>query len=70
MSLAGDQHQVEDLAAQGADEAFAGRVHARCLDGAAQDPGPGGLEHRAERGREVRAAVTDQEPVATRGRTL
>ena len=39
---------VEELAAQGADEAFAGRVHARSLDGGAQDPGTGGLEHGVE----------------------
>jgi hypothetical protein len=30
MSLAEYQHPVEELAAQGANEAFAGRVHARC----------------------------------------
>ena len=29
--LAEDQHAVQELAAQGADEAFAGRVHARSL---------------------------------------
>ena len=50
MSLAGDQHPVEDLWAQGADEAFADRVHARSLDGGAQDPGTGGLEDGVERG--------------------
>jgi hypothetical protein len=30
--LAEDQHAVEDFAAQGADKALAGRVHARSLD--------------------------------------
>ena len=40
MSLAEDQPAVQDLAAQGADEAFADRVHARSLHGGAQDPGP------------------------------
>ena len=39
-----DQHAVEELSAQGADEAFAGRVLARSLDGGAQDSGAGGLE--------------------------
>ena len=48
-----DQHAVQELAAQGADEAFAGRVHSRRLDSSAQDPGAGGLEHGVERGREV-----------------
>ena len=68
--LAEDQHAVQKLAAQGADQAFADRVRPRRLDSGAQDPGASGLEHGVERGREVRAAVTDQEPVATRGRTL
>ena len=62
MPLAKDQHPVEDLAAQGADEALAGRVHARRLDGADQDPGAGSLEDGIERGGEVRAAVAEQEP--------
>jgi hypothetical protein len=44
MSLAEDQHAVQDFAAQGADEAFAGRVHARSLDSAARNPGASGLE--------------------------
>jgi hypothetical protein len=49
--LAEDQHAVEELAAQGADEAFAGRVHPRSLHRGAQDPGAvcraslGGLIH-------------------------
>ena len=38
MSLAEYQHPVEELAAQGADKAFADRVHARSLDSAAQRP--------------------------------
>jgi hypothetical protein len=42
-------------------KALAGCVHARCLDGGAQDPGPSGLEDGVERGREVRSAVTDEE---------
>ncbi len=70
MSLAEDQHAVQEFAAQGADQAFADRVHPGCLDGADQDPGAGGLEDGVERGGEVRSAVADQEPVATRGRTL
>jgi hypothetical protein len=59
--LAEDQHAVQRLAAQGADEAFADRVHPRRLDSAAQDPGPGGLEYGVERAGKVRAAVADQE---------
>ena len=61
MPAAGDQHPVQYLSAQGADEALAGRVHARRLDSGTQDPGTGGLEHGVERGREVRSAVTDEE---------
>jgi len=38
------------------------RFHARRLGSGAQDPGAGGLEHGVERGREVRAAVADQDP--------
>jgi hypothetical protein len=45
-----------------ADEALAGRVHARRLEGADQDPGAGGLEDGIERGGEVRATVAEQEP--------
>jgi hypothetical protein len=41
MPFAEHQHAVEDLAAQGADEPLAGRVHARSLDGGAQVPGSG-----------------------------
>ena len=40
MSLAKDQHAVQELAAQGADQAFAGRVHARRLDRGEQNPAP------------------------------
>ena len=60
--LAEDQDTVEDFAAQGADEAFAGCVHARRLDGGAQDRGAGGLEDGVEGRSEVRSAVADQEP--------
>ena len=59
--LAEDQDAVQELAAQGADQALADRVHARRLDSGTQDPGTGGLEHGVERGGEVRSAVTDQE---------
>src|SRR5271165_4075507 len=61
MSLAGDQHAVQELAAQRADQAFADRVHARRLDSSAQDPGAAGLEDGVEGGGEVRSAVPDQE---------
>jgi hypothetical protein len=43
MCLAEDQRPVEYLAAQGADEAFADRVHAGSLDGCSQDPDTAGL---------------------------
>jgi len=70
MALPEDQHAVQELTAQGADEALADRVHPRRLDGRTHDPGAGGLEDGVERGGEVRSAVADQELVATRGRTL
>jgi len=69
-TLTEDQHPVEDLAAQGADEALAGRVHARRLDGADQDPGAGGLEDGIERGGEVRATVAEQNLPRSRSRNL
>jgi len=37
--LTGDQYAVEELAAQGTEEAFAGRVHPGSLDSGLQDPG-------------------------------
>ena len=68
--LAEDQHAIQELAAQGADQALADRVHPRSLDGGAQDPGAGGLEDGVEGCGEVWSAVAGQELVATRGRTL
>jgi hypothetical protein len=70
MSLAQDQHAVEELAAQGAGEALADRVHPRRPDSGAQDASAGGLEDGVNGTGEVRSAVADQELVATRGRTL
>jgi hypothetical protein len=40
MPTAEDQHPVQYFSAQGADEALAGRVHARRLDSGTQDPAP------------------------------
>jgi hypothetical protein len=62
MLLAEDQHAVQKLAAQGADEPFTGRIHTWSLDRCAQNPGASGLEDGVERGGEVRAAVAEQEP--------
>jgi hypothetical protein len=56
------QHAVQEFAAPRADEALAGRVHARSLDGRLQDGGADGLEDGSEGRGEVRAAVADQEP--------
>ena len=56
-----NQHAVQELAAKDSDEAFAGRVHPRCLDVGAQDRGAGGLEDGVERGGQVRPAFADQE---------
>jgi hypothetical protein len=64
VGLAEDQHAVEELAAQGADKAFAGRVHPRSLNGAPENPGADSLEDGVERLGEVRSAVADQEPEA------
>ena len=55
-----DQHPVQYLSAQGADEALAGRIHAQRLNSGTQNPGADGLEYGAGRGREVRSAVTDR----------
>src|SRR5882757_6823321 len=51
--LVQDQGPVEDLTAQGADEALADRVHPGRLHGGAQDRGAGGLEDGIEGGSEV-----------------
>ena len=48
MALPKEQHAVEELTAQSADEALADRVHPRRLDSGAQDPGAGGLEDGVE----------------------
>ena len=48
VALAEDQHAVEELSAQGTDKALGGCIHARRLDGGAQDPGAGGLEDSVE----------------------
>ncbi len=49
VGLTENQHTVEELSAQGADEALADRVHARRLDSGAQDPGADGLEDGVKR---------------------
>ena len=46
--LAEDQYAVEELAAQGAGQAFTDRVHPGSLDRGAQDPRAGGLEDGVE----------------------
>src|ERR1035437_11050524 len=61
MALAKDQHPVQELTAQGADEALADRVHPRSPDGGAHDPGAGGLEDGVERDSKVRSAIADHE---------
>ena len=61
MPLTDDQHAVEQLVAQGADEALAGSVRSGSLDGGAQDRGAGCLEDGIEGTGEVRSAIADQE---------
>jgi hypothetical protein len=48
MRFADDQHAVEELPAQGTEEAFAGRVHPGSLNGSPQDPGAVCLEDGVE----------------------
>jgi hypothetical protein len=60
--LVQDKDSVQELPAQGADQAVADRVHPRCLYGGAQDRGAGGLEDGIEGRGEVRPAVTDEKP--------
>jgi hypothetical protein len=48
VALAEDQHAAGELQAQGAGKALAGRIHARPLDGGAQDPGAAALEDGVE----------------------
>ena len=48
MRFTEDQHVVQELAAQGTEEAFAGRVHPRSLDSGPQDPGAVRLEDGVE----------------------
>src|SRR5438477_6665780 len=62
MAFPEDQHAVQELTAQGTDEALADRVHPRSPDGRAQDPGAAGLEDRVEQGSEVRSAIADEKP--------
>jgi hypothetical protein len=60
--LVKNQGPVEELPAQGADEALADGVHPGRLHGGADDGGAGGLEDGVEGAGEVRSAVADEEP--------
>jgi hypothetical protein len=62
VDLVQDQGPVENLTAQGADQALADRVHPRGLHRGAHDGGAGGLEDGIEGRGEVRPAVADEEP--------
>ena len=63
VGLPEDQHAVQELTTQGADEALADRIHPRSLDSRAQDPACGTAWKTAfERGSEVRSAIVDEEP--------
>ncbi len=56
-----DQHQVQDLPPQGADDPLADRVRSGRLRRAGQDPDALGGEHGVERAGELACAVPDQE---------
>jgi hypothetical protein len=58
---AGDEYPASVLAAGAAHPAFRDRVHARRLDGSADDPYTDHSEHRVERGAELGVSVPDQE---------
>jgi hypothetical protein len=61
MGLVSDEGPVEELAPAPADPAFDDRVHARRLDGGAQDSGAGGLVADDEGAGDVRSAVAAEE---------
>ena len=62
--LVEDQDAVEELAAEGADEAFRDRVGARRLDRRPDDLDVDGGEHGVEASGELAVAVADEEPEA------
>ena len=57
-----DQHPVETLAADGADEALGKGVGSRGSDRRADGPDPLGAKHFVETGRELGVSVPNQEP--------
>ena len=57
-----DQHPVETLAADGANEALGKGVGSRGSDRCADGPDPLGAEHFVETGRELGVSVPNQEP--------
>ena len=59
MSLAEDQHAIQELSAQGAWPCARRSGSCAAPDGSAQNPGAGGLEDGVERGGEVRSAVSN-----------
>jgi hypothetical protein len=62
VALAADQGPVQQLAAEGPDDAFADGVHSRRPRQSSDDPQTFGLEHLPERGGEQRIAIMNQEP--------
>ena len=59
--LIDDQHPVEELPAQGADEPFADRVRSGRLRRVGRDPGALGGEHGVEGAGELARTVPDRE---------
>ena len=70
MPLAEDQHPVGDLGPGGEHEPFRIGVRARAPGRNLHGLDTGAGQDRVERRGELPGPVADQEPVATRGRTL
>jgi hypothetical protein len=62
MGFTRDQYPVQELTAEGSDDAFADGVHPWRLRQGSDDPQPFGFEHLRERSGEERIAIMNQEP--------
>jgi hypothetical protein len=62
VAFAEDQNPVQELAADGSDDAFADGVHPRGPRQRCDDPQPFSYEHLTERGGEEGTAIMDNKP--------